>query len=88
MWVRIPPLPPNTMKLSKLEAYRIYSLGLALWPLVIRFDGDEAKITEVLAKLWEEHYSHIPKCPPSYKLATMRAVILKSPMLQKYLPKQ
>lgn len=75
------------MKLSKLEAYRIYSLGLALWPLIIRFDGDTEKVTEVLDRMWEDHYAHIPKCPPRYKLQDMRAVILTSPLLQKYIQK-
>lgn len=88
MWVRAPPAFPNTMKLSKLEAYRIYELSHMLWPLVLRFNGDTAKIQEVLDRAWAEYYSHISKCPHSIKLAAMKIVIESSPLLQKYLPKQ
>ena len=75
------------MKLSKLEAYRIYSMSLLLWPLVIRYEGDQSKVATALDDAWVEYYSKINKIPKSSPtLVFMVNTINKCPYLSKYLP--
>ena len=78
----------NFMKLSKLEAFRIYSMTHMLWPLVVRYGSDDAKITEALDRAWEDVYSKLDRLPSGTNLVAMRNIIFSSPHLKKYLPTQ
>lgn len=74
------------MKLSKLEAFRIYSMSHLLWPLIIRYEADEAKITAALDRAWEDVYSKLDRLPSGTNLVSMRNIIFSSKYLKKYLP--
>lgn len=74
------------MKLSKLEAFRIYSMSHMLWPLIIRYEADEAKITAALDRAWEDVYSKIDRLSGGTNLVAMRSIIFSSKYLVKYLP--
>lgn len=76
------------MKLSKIEAYRVYLLCQHIWSLVIRYAGNTTTIEKELDRLWEDHYKKITRIPRSAPtLVVMKTVILDSSFVHKYLPK-
>jgi hypothetical protein len=75
------------MKLSKLEAYRIFLMDYHVQMLSIRFNGNTEELTKELDRIWLEHCSKIDKLPRSgHTLIFMKQVISDSKYLSKYLP--
>ena len=75
------------MKLSKLEAYRVYLMNYHMQMLSIRLNGDREAIVKELDLIWEAHCSKIANLPKSCPtLVVMKGIISESTYLQKYFP--
>lgn len=76
------------MKLSKLEAYRVYLMSQHVWSLVIRHGGDRDVIEKELDRIWSDHcskISHMPRSVPT--LVFMKNVVEGNSFVKKYIPK-
>lgn len=75
------------MKLSKLEAYRIYKLSEFMIPLIVRYGYNDSKIVPELDSAWNEYYSKINEIGrDSPTLVSMANEINRCHYLSKYLP--
>lgn len=75
------------MKLTKLEAYRIFSLSRCVGPLVIRHDGNDSLISKELDRIWQEDCSKVAQVPKSAPTLTfMKNAIAENRFVSKYVP--